>query len=150
MKKTFGSLLAAAVLLGGIAGLADDASAKKKKVATAAPAAAGTTNIADCAKLGAATRDSCISRSRPVTGAELYAKWGSKQSAPAAAAAKVKEAAGAVAAAGATAVAKVKAKLPSGPTNIDECGKVDPASRDACISRSSPVSGADLYKKYKK
>ena len=147
MKKVIGGLLAAAVMAGGIAGFADDASAKKRAKQTAA--AAATTNIDDCGKVEPAKRDKCISMSRPVSGAALYAKWGSKPSAPAAAAAKVKAAAGAAVAAGAAAVEKVKSKLSAGPTNIDDCGKMDAGARDACISRSRPVSGADLYKKYK-
>ena len=34
-------------------------------------AADGTTSIADCGKVGPAHRNECISRARPVTGAEL-------------------------------------------------------------------------------
>lgn len=146
MHKTLAGLLAGAVALAGMAAYSDDALAKKKKPKQHAEAAAATTNIDDCAKADAAQRDRCISMSRPVSGTSLYAKWGG--AAPTAAA-KVKAAAGAVAAAGAAVASKAKAKLAAGATNIDDCGKMDAGARDACISRSRPVSGADLYKKYK-
>ncbi len=38
----------------------------------------------------------------------------------------------------------------AGATNIDACSKMQGGDRDACISRSAPVKGADLYAKYKK
>ncbi len=159
MKLKIAAVLATAAIAGMMAG-AGDAQAKRKKPAEAP--AAGRTNIEDCAKVDAAQRDRCISLSRPVRGADLYAKWksgGATAAAPAAPAAatkaadKVKAVAGAAAAAGAAAVTKaadkVKAVLPAGATSIDDCSKVDASVRDACISRSKPVSGADLYKKYK-
>lgn len=156
MNRNFGSLLAGAVIVGGLLVQSDEAAAKKKSNTSGG----STTSIEECGQVDASKRDSCISRSRPVRGADLYAKW--KTAAPASpaaaaaskAAAGVKAAAGAAATAGAAAVAKVadkvKAALPAGPIKIEDCSKVDAGLRDACISRSQPVSGADLYKKYKK
>ncbi len=170
MKRMLAGLLGFAVMATGALMPVDAAHAKKKK--DEAPAAA-TTDIDSCAKLSGSTRDTCISRSRPVTGAALYRKWAVKnvESKASEAASKAKAAvAGAAekakaAIAGATEKAKGmadKAKaaaagavggaksLPAGATNIDDCGKVDPSLRDQCISRSKPVKGDDLYKKWKK
>lgn len=154
MKKGSGGLLkgllAGALVVGGMAVLSDAALAKKHKPKNHGEAAAvGTTNIDDCGKLSADKRDACISRSRPVSGAALYSKWGAKSEVVPAMKAKAKAAAGAVAAAATAAAGKVKAKMAAGPTSIDDCAKMDAGARDSCISRSRPVSGAELYKKYK-
>lgn len=148
MSKIVATLIAGAVIAGGLLVPVDSAfAAKKKKPAAAKPAAAatvkgaskGVTNIADCAKMDPAQRDACISRSAPVKGADLY------------------KAAGGAAAAAPTVTKAAKAEKPAkaakaaaGATNINDCAKMDPAQRDACISRSAPVKGADLYAKYKK
>lgn len=173
MKRTLAGLLGLAVMFAGAMLPVDAAHAKKKKEKEAPAASATTTDIDSCAKLPAGERDSCISRSRPVTGSALYRKWATKKAegAVAGAAEKAKSVAADAAekAKGAAAAAVDKAKavgkeamekgkqvvasmkaMPSGPTNIDDCGKYDASLRDACISRSKPVSGADLYKKWKK
>lgn len=151
MKRTLAGLVGLAVVAAGALVPVDAAYAKKKK----AEPAAVTTDIESCGKLPAGDRDSCISRSRPVTGTQLYRKWAIKRAegAVAGAADKAKEAATAAVekakAVGKQAVAAIKG-LSAGPTNIEDCGKVDPSLRDQCISRSKPVKGADLYKKWNK
>lgn len=144
MSKLFASVIAGAVLLGGMMVSTDVAHAKKKKAVKQAPVAArsvakGTTNIADCAKLDVSQRDVCISRSRPVRGADLYKAAGAG-------------AAGAAAATAAPTVTKAakNAKAAAGATNIDACGKLQGGDRDTCISRSAPVTGAALSAKWKK
>lgn len=152
MSKIIATLIAGAVLAGGLLAPVDSAfAAKKKKAAPAAkPAAAasvkgsskGVTNIADCAKMDAAQRDSCISRSAPVKGADLYKAAGGAAAATAAAPTVTK-------AAKPEKPAKAQ-KAAAGATNIDDCAKMQGGARDVCISRSAPVKGADLYAKYKK
>lgn len=143
MSKLFASLIAGAVVVGGLVAPIDAAYAKKKKNKGAAhPAAArvvgkaqakGATNIADCAKMDVSMRDSCISRSRPVRGADLY------------------KAAGAGAAAAPTVTKAAKgAKGAAGATKIGDCAAMKGGERDTCISRSAPVTGAALYAKWKK
>jgi hypothetical protein len=104
-------------------------------------AADGTTNIKDCAAVGPQFRNECISRSRPVTGKELYAV-----SKPVAA--KVANS------------AKVKAPVPAavanvpkgfkvnkdGTTNIADCTKAKAQVRNECISRARPLTGKELAK----
>jgi hypothetical protein len=104
-------------------------------------AADGTTNIKDCASVGPQFRNECISRSRPVTGKEIY---GSSK----VVAAKVAD------------VAKVKAPVPAavanvpkgfkvnkdGTTNVADCGKALPQVRNECISRARPMTGKELAK----
>jgi hypothetical protein len=137
MSKFFLTLIAGAVLAGGVLAPIDTAHARKKKapkqttavVKRGAKATAGVTNIADCAKMAPDKRDACISRSAPVKGADLYKK-AEPAAAPAAAAAKTAKATPAM----------------KGVTNITDCAKVDASQRDACISRSAPVKGSDLGK----
>lgn len=160
MKRTFAGLMGFAIVAAAAMMPVDVAHAKKKKH-EAASSAAQTTDIDSCGKVAAGDRDSCISRSRPVKGADLYKKYATDKPATAmgAAAEKAKAAVEAAArdakalgkealAKGKEVVAAVKG-LPAGPTNIDDCAKVDAGLRDQCISRSRPVKGADLYKKYK-
>jgi hypothetical protein len=136
-------------------------------------AADGTTNIADCAKSDVKFRNECISKSRPVSGKQLYAEaaaynamMAKKQVVDAgkSKAAKAVEAAKAAKAAAATAakdkVAKVKAAVPAavvgapkgfkigkdGTTNVADCAKAAPAVRNECISRARPLSGKELAK----
>jgi hypothetical protein len=104
-------------------------------------AADGTTNIKDCAAVGPQFRNECISRSRPVTGKEIYAA-----SKPVAA--KVAPA------------AKVKATVPAavanvpkgfkvnkdGTTNVADCAQAKPQVRNECISRARPLTGKELAK----
>lgn len=104
-------------------------------------AADGTTNIKDCAAVGPQFRNECISRSRPVTGKEIYA------------------AANPVAAKVAP-VGKAKAPVPAavanvpkgfkinkdGTTNIADCAKAQPQVRNECISRARPLTGKELAK----
>jgi hypothetical protein len=138
MSKFFLSLIAGAVLAGGVLAPVDSAHARKKKspkqatavVKGGAKASAGATNIADCAKMTADKRDACISRSAPVKGADLY-----KKSEPAAAPVAAK-----------AAKATKAAPAAKGVTNITDCAKLDASQRDACISRSAPVKGGDLGK----
>jgi hypothetical protein len=166
--------------------------AKPEKVKTPAPAAVigapkgfkinkdGTTNIADCGKARADVRDQCISRSRPLNTKELakytkmqtlahnaqMAKLAVKQAATKASD-KVKAAATAVVApvksAASAAVANVKSAAAAavasvdkgfvvakdGTTDINSCGKAKPEYRNECISRSRPVTGAEIYGKGK-
>lgn len=146
------------------------------KVAAKAPfpmAADGTTNIADCGKVDVKFRNECISKSRPVSGKQLYseaaaynAMMAKKQALEAgkAKAAKAVEAAKASKAAAVTAakdkVAKVKAAVPAavvgapkgfkigkdGTTNIGDCAKAAPQVRNECISRARPLTGKELAK----
>ena len=137
IKMTFGTLVVAGALHVPL----DHAEAKK-----IAAAKSTTTNIADCAKVAPEQRDRCISQSRPVTGAAIYAKPKAKPAEiAAAAAASVKQKAQ-------RAIAKAKAVVlnKDKPTNIADCAKVAPAQRDRCISLSLPVKGADLTAKSKK
>ncbi len=104
-------------------------------------AADGTTNIKDCASVGAQFRNECISRSRPVTGKEIYG------------AAKIVKATAAP-------VAKVKPQVPAavanvpkgfkvnkdGTTNVADCAKAVPQVRNECISRARPLTGKELAK----
>ena len=137
IKMTFGTLVVAGALHVPL----DHAEAKK-----IAAAKSTTTNIAGCAKVAPEQRDRCISQSRPVTGAAIYAKPKAKPAEiAAAAAASVKQKAQ-------RAIAKAKAVVlnKDKPTNIADCAKVAPAQRDRCISLSLPVKGADLTAKSKK
>lgn len=155
MSKIIATLIAGAVIAGGLLVPVDPAFAakKNKKAAATKPAAAatvkgaskGVTNIADCAKMDPAQRDACISRSAPVKGADLYKAAGGAAAATAAAPTVTKGAK----AAKAEKPAKAQ-KGAAGTTNIDDCSKMQGGARDACISRSAPVKGADLYTKYKK
>lgn len=134
MSKFFLTLIAGAVLAGGVLAPIDTAQARKKKapkqttavVKRGAKASAGVTNIADCAKMAPDKRDACISRSAPVKGADLYKKA---------------EPAAAPAAAPVAAKAAKAAPAAKGVTNIADCAKLDASQRDACISRSAPVAG---------
>lgn len=104
-------------------------------------AADGTTNIKDCGTVGPQFRNECISRSRPVTGKEIYA------------------AAKPVAAKAATA-AQVKAPVPAavanvpkgfkvnkdGTSNVADCAEARPQVRNECISRARPLTGKELAK----
>jgi hypothetical protein len=104
-------------------------------------AADGTTNIKDCASVGPQFRNECISRSRPVTGKEIYGALKPV-------AAKVAD------------VAKVKAPVPAavanvpkgfkvnkdGTTNIADCANAKPQVRNECISRARPLTGKELAK----
>ena len=153
MRKSFTGWALAALLAGGFAFPLDAAPAKKKVKSSQAPkpaaaATARTTDINECGKMDAATRDACISNSRPVKGADLYKKWGGGNAA-ATPATPAKAAAAATAQKAAQPAAKKGAGMPK-VTTIDECSKMDAAQRDACISRSSPVKGDELYKKYKR
>jgi hypothetical protein len=137
IKMTFGTLVVAGALHVPL----DHAEAKKLEAAKST-----TTNIADCAKVAPEQRDRCISQSRPVKGAAIYAKPKAKPAEiAAAAAASVKQKAE-------RAIAKAKAVVlnKDKPTNIADCAKVAPAQRDRCISLSLPVKGADLAAKSKK
>ena len=78
IKMTFGTLVVAGALHVPL----DHAEAKKL-----AAAKSTTTNIADCAKVAPEQRDRCISQSRPVKGAAIYAKPKAKPAEIAAAAA---------------------------------------------------------------
>jgi len=154
MRKSFTGWALAALLAGGFAFPLDAAPAKKKVKSSQAPkpaaaATARTTDINECGKMDAATRDACISSSRPVKGADLYKKWGGGGASAAAPAPPAKAAAAATAQKAAQPAAKKGAGMPK-VTTIDECSKMDAAQRDACISRSSPVKGDELYKKYKR
>ena len=136
-------------------------------------AADGTTNIADCAKADVKVRNECISKSRPVSGKQLYAEAAAYNAAMAkkqavdagkVKAAKLVEAAKAGKAAAATAVkeklVKVKATVPAavvgapkgfkigkdGTTNVADCAKAAPQVRNECISRARPLTGKELAK----
>ena len=161
---------------------ADKVAALKAAKAAAIPAAVagapkgfkiskdGTTNVADCGKARPDVRDQCLSRARPLTGAELAKFVKAREAEVAATAAKapakptVKEAVKAAAAKAAApvvaAAAAVKAAVtPSaapvvgkgfkiakdGTTDIADCGKANPNYRDECISRSRPVPGSVIY-----
>ncbi len=148
MSKIFASLIAGAFLVGGLAVSAEPAFAKKKpkpvaakatgkKAVSTGAASKGATNIADCAKMDASLRDSCISRSRPVRGADLYKAAGAG-AAVAAAPTVTKAAKGS------------KTAAATGATKIDDCAALKGGDRDACISRSAPLTGAALYAKWKK
>lgn len=116
----------------------------------------GTTNIADCAKAPAAYRNECISRSRPLTGKQIYAA-NPRADKPAPVAA-VKAAAKAAVAKTTTIVKKAAAVVvpPKGPrgytiarngtTSIYECAKARADVRDDCIRRSRPLTGKQLAK----
>ena len=126
----------------------------------------GTTNIADCAKVDASVRNECISRSRPVTGKQLYAQAAvqkaemAKKDAAAAAKAKAAKMAAEKAAKAAERVAKAKKPVPAkvvdapkgfkinkdGTTNIADCAKAAAAARNECISRARPLTGKELAK----
>jgi hypothetical protein len=118
----------------------------------------GTTNIADCANAAVGFRNECISRSRPVSGKQIYAQLAATKAAElkiaTLSAAKVEKMAK---------VAKVAAasgKVPSGlanvpqgfkvhkdgTTNVADCVKAAPAVRNECISRSRPLSAKELTK----
>lgn len=141
-------LIAAAGI--GLFGSATAEAAPKAK-APFPMAADGTTNIADCAKADAKFRDSCISRSRPVTGKQIYA-----QNPVVAPKAKVAVAAKAEKAAKAAVKAPVPAAVVGAPkgfkiakdgtTNVADCAKAAPAVRDSCISRARPMTGKELAK----
>ena len=119
----------------------------------------GTTNIADCAKADVSVRNECISRSRPVSGKELYAQAAAARTAMAKNAA-LETAKSAKAKLAAEKVMKVKAPVPAkvvgapkgfkidkdGTTNIADCAKAAPAVRDECISRARPLTGKQLAK----
>lgn len=133
-------------------------------------AADGTTNIADCAKVDVKFRNECISKSRPVSGKQLYAEAAAynamvaKKRVLEAGKAKAVEAAKAAKAAAATAaaakLAKVKAAVPAavvgapkgfkigkdGTTNVADCAKAAPEVRNECISRARPLTGKELAK----
>lgn len=140
IKMTFGTI----VVAGALHMPFDAAFAKKAhnkpaaaKTAVVKTAAVERTDINECAKLPAESRDRCISLSRPVTGALLYTQY--------------KAAAADVAAASAAAAKARVAKFPRGsrsiglikdkPTNIADCAKLAVAQRDRCISLSAPVKG---------
>jgi hypothetical protein len=118
-------------------------------------AADGTTNVADCAKAPAASRNDCISRARPLTGKEIYAKAAAKPTVAVASTAveKAKRRA-AEKAARLAAIKYNKARVASAPkglkvngdgtTNIADCGSVKPQLRNECIGRARPLSVAAL------
>jgi len=130
----------------------------------------GTTNIADCAKADVKFRNECISKSRPVTGAELYAQAAAQKAAQekterlaalkaakaAKAAAAAKIAADKVAAAKAAKAASIPAKVVGAPkgfkiskdgtTNINDCVKAAANVRNECISRARPLNTKQLAK----
>ena len=114
----------------------------------------GTTNIADCAKAVPAVRDECISRSRPLTGKQLAKYIKSRAVSTPAVAPKVAPKPAVKAAVKAPVVAKPAAVAPvgkgftiakDGTTNINDCGKANPAFRNECISRARPVPGSAIY-----
>jgi len=130
----------------------------------------GTTNIADCAKADVKFRNECISKSRPVTGAELYAQAAAQKAAQekkerlavlkaakaAKAAAAAKTAADKVAVAKAAKAASIPAKVVGAPkgfkiskdgtTNIKDCVKAAAGVRNECISRARPLTSKQLAK----
>jgi hypothetical protein len=148
----FVMIAASLSLLGAVA-------AEAAGVAKFPMAADGTTNIADCAKADVSVRNECISRSRPVSGKQLYAQAVAEKAVmakkEAAAAAKVKADKMV-----AEKAAKVKTPVPEkvvgapkgfkinkdGTTNIADCAKVAPSVRNECISRSRPLTGKELAK----
>lgn len=140
-RMTFGTI----VVAGALHMPFDAAFAKKAKPAAAKPvatkvvaaAAAATTDVAECGKLPAESRDRCISVSRPVTGAALYTQYKADAATVAAATAAAAKARAARFAKGGRTVAVAKTK----PTSIAECAKAAPAQRDRCISLSMPVTG---------
>lgn len=130
----------------------------------------GTTSIADCAKADVKFRNECISKSRPVSGAQIYAEAAAakvlaakkekldalKAAKAAKAAAGAKVAADKAAAAKAAKAASIPAKVVSAPkgfkigkdgtTSIYDCAKAAPAVRNECISRARPLTGKELAK----
>jgi len=114
-------------------------------------AADGTTNITDCGKVDASFRNECISRARPLTGAQIYTKTAPKV------AASVKTAPAVKPAKSLPAIATVAPKGPrgfkiakDGTTNIYDCAHARADLRDVCISRSRPLTGKQLAKFEKK
>ena len=71
MTKFAKALMTGAVVLCGIYVPYDAAEAKTKYRKPAVAKVDDRTNIADCAKVTAEKRNECISRSRPVKGADL-------------------------------------------------------------------------------
>lgn len=123
----------------------------------------GMTNIADCAKVPATIKNECISRSRPVTGKEIYAKVAAEQkaaTAKAAVEAKAKAAAEAAKRAAETKANRLaaarydRARVASAPkglkvaadgsTDLATCMTVKAALREACLSRARALTGAEL------
>jgi hypothetical protein len=124
-------------------------------------AADGTTNIADCGKADVKFRNECISKSRPVSGKQLYSEAAAYNAMMARK--QALDAGKAKSAAATTAkdkVAKVKAAVPAavvgapkgfkigkdGTTNVSDCAKAAPQVRNECISRARPLTGKELAK----
>ena len=126
--------LAAIVVVAAVQVPADVALARKAKPEVQHLAA--TTDIRDCAKLSVDKRDRCISLSRPISGAAIYAKKMTIAQRAAASVAKIGAVATAVVAGAKLALAK------DGTTDIRSCARLAAAKRDTCISRSRPVMGA--------
>lgn len=124
----------------------------------------GTTNIAQCSTVSPSVRNECISRARPLGSKALatftkersaaYAKVAAKQAAKEAAA-KATVAKAAPAKVEAKAVEKAAPVLnvkgfviaKDGTTNVADCAKAKPEFKNECISRSRPVTGAQIYGK---
>lgn len=105
---------------------------------------AGTTDIRECGKLAPDKRDRCISLSRPVSGAAIYAHHRSIKERTEASVARIGAKVGAAATAAAAGAKLAVAR--DGTTDIMACAKIAPELRDQCISRSRPVTGAALTK----
>jgi hypothetical protein len=118
----------------------------------------GTTNITDCAKVAAAVRNDCISRARPVSGKQIYAKLAADKAADlkqaTRAAAKAEKLAKVAKVAAASGKAQVAANnvpkgfkvAKDGTTHIADCAKAAPNVRNECISRARPLTGKELIK----
>lgn len=111
----------------------------------------GTTNVADCAKAAANTRNECISRARPLTGKELekFVKARAAVAAPATKTVIAKPAAAVKPVIAAAAVKPVIGKgfkiAKDGTTDIADCAKANADYRNECISRARPIPGKALY-----
>ena len=106
-------------------------------------AADGTTNIADCAKVDPLHRNECISRSRPLTGKQIYAALPAPKPV-AKAAAKTEKVTAPVAKAAAPSKGFNIAK--DGTTSIKDCLNAREAAHYDCISRARPLTGKELAK----
>ena len=99
----------------------------------------GTTNVADCAKANPAFHNECLSRARPLAGAELtkFISARARVSAPTVTAS--------VPAGKAAPVIKGFKIAKDGTTNITDCANAVAEFRNECISRARPVPGSALY-----